>query len=96
MEGASEDMISGLSYFGNAWWFNGDRCLPISVGICVPVPDALNTGLTYEEYINGKDDLDKLEENVKNEVKEIVDDGIGFVKKTGSKASNTVKKFFGW
>ncbi|PLX69263.1 MAG: hypothetical protein C0602_07560 [Denitrovibrio sp.] len=84
------------SYYGNSWWFNGDRCLPGSIGTCLPVPDALNTGLTYEEYMNGKSDLDKAAENVKKEAKDLIDEGIGFVKDIGSGASDAAKYLFGW
>ena len=39
------------SDYSNAWWYDGSRCASISVGLCIPVPDAFNTGLTYEEYL---------------------------------------------
>ncbi|PLX69262.1 MAG: hypothetical protein C0602_07555 [Denitrovibrio sp.] len=95
-EGAKAPSTFVFSNLSNAWWTDGSRCAPGSIEFCIPVPDVLNTGLTYEEYLDGKDDTDKLAENIKNEVKELVDDGVGFVKDTGSQASNTVKKFFGW
>lgn len=79
------------SSFGNAWWFDGTRCLPGSIATCISVPSSLNTGLTYEEYLSGKDDLDKAAENIKNKAQETANQAVSFIKDTTS----SVKHFFG-
>jgi len=96
LNGASKASSLEFSYFGGAWWFDGGRCLPGSIGLCIPVPDALNTGLTYDQYLNGKDDMDILEQGIKDGLKDIVDTGAGFVEEVGSGASKLVKDIFGW
>lgn len=80
------------SDYSNAWWYDGSRCAAISVGLCIPVPSAFNTGLTYEEYLDGKSDSDKVEENFKKKAQEVVDKGVSIIKDP----VGSVKKMFHW
>ena len=79
------------SYFGNAWWFDGTRCAAISIGTCIPTP--FDTGLTYNEYLSGKDDIDKAAENIKKEAEDLIETGKSFIKDT---ASSVIKAVFHW
>jgi uncharacterized protein YjbI with pentapeptide repeats len=72
----------GPTYFGNAWWTDGRRCAALSVGKCLD--KIYDNGLTYEEYLSGKDDLDKDMELLKKEAENLKDEAVSFVKKTWS------------
>ncbi|MGE4498379.1 MAG: pentapeptide repeat-containing protein [Deferribacterales bacterium] len=68
-----------FTYLGNAWWADGTRCAVTSITYCLP--KVYDNGLTYEEYLSGKDDLDKDMEAAKNAVKDTADKGVTLVKK---------------
>ncbi|MGE4318616.1 MAG: pentapeptide repeat-containing protein [Deferribacterales bacterium] len=59
--------------YGNAWWTDGSRCAAASVGVCLP--KVYDNGLTYDEYLAGKTDLDKDAELIKNSFNEVVNTG---------------------
>jgi uncharacterized protein YjbI with pentapeptide repeats len=69
-----------LSYLGNAWWNDGSRCAASSIGICIP--KALDNGLTYEEYLKGKSDLEKDLEILELAAKDTASKAKSFVKDT--------------
>jgi hypothetical protein len=52
-----------------------------------------DTGLTYEEWKNGKWEAEKAAENVVGELKDAADDGIKFVKNVGG---GVVKAISSW
>lgn len=78
------------SYFGNAWWFDGTRCSAVSVGTCVP--SLIDTGLSYEEYMSGKSELEKTGENIKDKVEDVAKEGKKFVEDP----VGYVGSVFGW
>ncbi|MCD8491137.1 MAG: hypothetical protein LRY51_04130, partial [Geovibrio sp.] len=47
-----------FTYLGNAWWADGTRCAVTSITYCLP--KVYDNGLTYEEYLSGKDDWTRI------------------------------------
>lgn len=67
---------------GNAWWFDGKRCNAASIDDCYP--KIYDNGLSYEEYLAGKSDLEKdaelaaaLAKKAAKEAEKFVSDPVG-------------------
>ena len=69
-------------YLGNAWWFDGSRCSAASVTFCIP--KVYDNGLTYQEYLAGKTDLQKDLENAEAAAKKAALSQVHFVAKVVS------------
>ena len=79
--------------YSNAWWYDGSRCASTSVGLCIPSP--FNTGLSYEEYLAGKTELQKFEENAKKAAEEAAQKAKKFIEKPANTVIRAVCGLFG-
>ena len=82
--------------FSGAWWEDGHRC-GIDLGL---MPEGactanwIDTGLSYEEWKNGKGEVEKIAENVVEKVEDLADDGLSFAKDTGSSVVESISSWF--
>lgn len=66
----------------NAWWIDGSRCNVVSIFTCLP--KIVDNHLTYEEYLQGKEDLDKDIETIVGTITPLVEEGKQVLKETFS------------
>jgi hypothetical protein len=71
-------MMLAAVYLGNAWWTDGSRCAANSITICLP--KLVDNGLTYEEYLDGKTDLEKDIENAQATAEHLAEETKSVVK----------------
>jgi uncharacterized protein YjbI with pentapeptide repeats len=79
----------GSSSFSNAWWTDGSRCSAASVSKCLP--KVYDNGLTYEEYLDGKTDLDKDAEKLREIYDDVSDTANDIISKGGDIVNEGVK-----
>jgi uncharacterized protein YjbI with pentapeptide repeats len=68
------------NHIGNAWAPDGTRCNAASIGYCIP--KIWDNGLTYEEYLQGKTDLEKDAEVAYAEAQKKAEEAVSFVTET--------------
>ena len=82
--------------FSGAWWEDCHRC-GIDIGL-MPTGrctfNLLDSGLTYEEWKSGKWEAEKIVERIEAGVEDLADDGVAFLKDTGSDVVNAVASWW--
>jgi len=72
-------------------WLSDRRCGAASYGgFCTP---SITFGYSYNDYIEGKDEIDYILENIENSAKDIAKKGKNWVEDTAGNVKNKVEKY---
>lgn len=83
---SSDEYADSVNDFSGAWWDDGHRC-GLDIGIYTSgrcTVNLLDSGLSYEEWKDGKWEAEKIVENIVANVEDLTDSGVELIKDTGS------------